>query len=328
MATALRSPAAGSGAAERRLARLFRREIAPRVAALDAERAKRRGQFLATVVGCGLAVPALVAVLWPLDPGWAIVAGVIGLAIGAKVLARQQRSFHDHLRRLVMPAICEAIGELQHTTGAAPGVPLDELTSLGLLPQHNWRRIDDVFTGRHRATEFVMAEIRLRQRSRGGRRSRSRTVFRGLILALEVPREIPARILIARDAGGLGNRLKGWLKGFSGLERVALPAPEFEARFEVYADRPEIARSTVSPAVCAALTALAEAHAGRPLQAAFQGRRFYLALPRRGDQFRLGSLFRSLDGLEREAGEVLRDIQIVHRVIDALHGREPARRSL
>jgi Protein of unknown function (DUF3137) len=324
MATALRSPRAASGTPEKRLARLFRREIAPHIASLDAERARRRGQFLATLVGCALGVPALTALLWPLDSGWAVAVGVIGVAIGANVLCQQQRAFRHHLRKLVMPAICQAIGDVQHHTGEAPGVPFDALERLGLLPGHNWRRIDDAFSGRHRGTGFVMAEVLLRQRSRGSRRSRSRKVFRGLVFAIEVPREIPARILIARDSGALGNRLKGWLKGFSGLAPVPLPDPEFEARFEVYADRPEVARSTVSPSVCAALTCLADRHPGRPLQGAFQGRWFYLSMPRAGDQFRLGSLFRSLDGLQREAGQVLRDIQIVHRVIDTLHGDAPA----
>jgi Protein of unknown function (DUF3137) len=320
MATALRSPRVGSSAPEQRLAGLFRREIAPQIAALDAERAKRRAKFLVTLVGCTLGVPGLTALLWPFDPGWAVAVGVIGLAIAANVLGQQQRSFRHHLRQLVMPAICQAIGEVQHRTGEAPGVPFDDLERIGLLPGHNRRRIDDVFTGRHRGTGFVMAEVVLRQRSRGGRHRRSRTVFRGLLLAIEVPREIPARILIVRDSGALGNRLKGWLKSFSGLERVALPDPEFEARFELYADRAEVARGTVSPSVCAALTRLADSHAGRPLQGAFQGRWFYLTMPRAGDQFRLGSLFRALDGLQQEAGQVLRDIQIVHRVIDGLHG--------
>jgi hypothetical protein len=325
MATALGSPLAGSSAPEKRLAQLFRREVAPHLAALDAEHAKRRTQFLVTLVGGALGVTVLTALLWPLDPGWAVAASVIGLAIAAKVLGQQQRSFRHYLRRLVMPAICQAVGELQHRSGEAPDVPFDALERLGLLPGHNWRRIDDVFIGRHRGTGFVMAEALLRQRSRGSRRHRSCTVFRGLILAIEVPREVPARILIARDSGALGNRLRGWLKSFSGLARVTLPDPEFEARFECYADRPEVARSTVSPGFCAALTRLADGHAGRPLQGAFQGRWFYLSMPRRGDQFRLGSLFRSLDGLQQEAGQVLQDIQIVHRVIDTLHGAAATR---
>jgi hypothetical protein len=320
MATALSSTRAGARTPERRLAQIFRREVAPHIAALDAERARRRGKFLATAIGAAVALPALVLALWPLGHEWALLVGVVGVAIAVNVLAQQQRSFRHHLRTLVMPAICRAIGGLQHRAGEAAEISFDDLERLGLLPQHNARRIDDVFSGRHRETAFVMAEARLRQRRRTGRNSRNRTVFRGLILAIEVPREIPAPILIARDSGALGNRVRGWLKSFQSLERVALPHPAFEARFEVYGERAEMVRETISPGVCDALVALAEAHPKEAMQGAFQGRWFYLTLARRSDQFRLGSLFRSLDGLEQEAGQVLQDIQIVHRVIDTLHG--------
>ena len=268
-----------------------------------------------------LALPVLVAALWPLGPDWALLAGVVGLALALNLLARQQRSFRDHLRALVMPAICRAIGGLQHCAGEAAELPFAELERLGLLPEHDARQIDDVFAGRHRDTAFVMAEARLRLHPRSSYRRRSRTVFRGLILAIEVPRLIRTPILIARDAGALGNGLRGWLKRFKGIAaRSTLPHPAFEARFEVYAEQAGLARETVSPGVCEALVALADAHPGQRMQGAFQGRWFYLTFARRGDQFRLGSLFRSLEGLEQEAGQVLCDIQLVHRVIDRLRG--------
>jgi hypothetical protein len=315
MATALSSPRAPG----RRLAQIFRREVAPHIAALDAERARRRDQFLATALGAAIVLPALVGALWPLGHEWALPAGVIGAALAINLLARQQRGFRHQLRALVMPAICRAAGDLQHRVGEAPGLPFAELEHLGLLPSHDARRIDDVFSGRHRDTAFVMAETRLLRDRRSSRHGRSSTVFRGLIFAIEVPHAIPAPILIARDAGMVGNRVKGWLKSFKGLQRVPLPHPPFEARFEVYGERADVVRETVAPGVCDALVALAEGHPRRAIQGAFQGRWFYLTLACRGDQFRLGSLFRSLDGLEQEAGQVLHDVQIVQRVIDTLH---------
>ena len=148
-------------------------------------------------------------------------------------------------------------------------------------------------------------------------------VFRGLIFAVAVPREVPARILVAGESGAIGNQLKAWIRGFSGLERVSLPHPAFEARFEVYSDDPVVARDSVGPAFCDAMVELAEAHEGRPIQGAFRLRSFYLTIPKRRDQFRLGSLFRSLDGLEAEAEQVLQDVRIVQRVIDTLHRARP-----
>jgi hypothetical protein len=319
MATALRSSPTGSSVPDRQLARLFEREIAPHIRSLAAERAEGRARFITTASAFAIGIAALLYALWPVDPGWALLAAAVPLAIGVNVLSSQQRKFRHRVRDLVMPAICQAAGELQHGAGDAPGIPFDDLEQQGLLPRHNRRAIDDVFEGRHRDTGFVMAEARLRQRSTG-RRSRTRTVFRGLILAIEVPKEVRARILLAREAGAIGNRLKGWISGFSGLARVALPHPAFEARFEVYSDNATVALDVVAPGFCDAMVALAEAHRGRPIQGAFRGHWFYLTMPQRGDRFRLGSLFRSLHGLAVEAQQVLQDVRIVHRVIDTLHG--------
>jgi hypothetical protein len=319
MATAFRHSHSDARAPERRLAEFFQREIAPRIGSFEAERVEARARFITTAIAFAAAIPILLYVLWPLDPGWAVLATAVPLAIGVTVLSSQQRKFRHRVRDLVMPAICAAIGDLQHGAGDASAVPFDDLESLGLLPNHNRRTIDDIFEGRHRGTGFVMAEARLRRRS-GGRRRSTRTVFRGLILAIEVPREVRPRILIAREAGAVGNRLKGWIKGFSGLARVSLPHPAFEARFEVYSDNPAAAREVVGPGFCDAMAALADAHRERPIQGAFRGRWFYLAMRERGDSFRLGSLFRPLHGLAAEAEQVLQEVRIVHRVIDTLHG--------
>jgi hypothetical protein len=221
-----------------------------------------------------------------------------------------------------MPAICGAIGDIRHDTGAADDLDLDGLARIGLVPGHNRRQIDDVFRGRHRATEFATAELRLRRVRRYGRRD-SRTVFRGLIMAIAMPHPTAARILIASDAGRIGNRLEGWIKSIGTMRRVALAAPDFEARFEVYADRPEAALATMTPKLCANLVALADAHHGAPFEAAIDAGRLFVALPKRGDLFRIGSLFRSTDALEEDAVRVLHDVQIVHRLIDYLHGDRP-----
>ena len=148
-------------------------------------------------------------------------------------------------------------------------------------------------------------------------------MFRGLIFGLDVPRAVPARILIAKDGGLIGNGMKGWFKGLSGMQRVTLPDEAFEARFEVYADRPEVARATVTPALCANLVALAAAQDDAPFQAAFADDRFFVAMRRRGDQFGVGSVFRSTALLEQEATRLLQEVQIVHRMIDYLRGDRP-----
>jgi Protein of unknown function (DUF3137) len=309
--------------AERRLLELFRREVAPNLAALERRRTQHRLGHLAVLAGILGGIFAVFLLAQSLQQG--LFAGAIVLVGGFLLMQWAQRSYTDQVRKAVMPVVCGAIGDLSHGVGAAPDLNLDRLAEIGLVPGHTRERIDDVFCGRHRGTRFTMAEVRLRRVGHSRRRSR-RTVFRGLIFALDVPRPVPARILIAKDGGLVGNAVRGWIKGLGGIQRVPLPDEAFEARFEVHADRPEAARATVTSELCTNLVALAEAQDGAPLQAAFTDDRFFVAMPRRGDQFGIGSVFRSTALLEQEAARLLEEVQIVHRMIDYLHGdRAPLR---
>jgi hypothetical protein len=311
------------GTVEGRLAELFQREVEPNLAELERQRRHYRAGFVLALSGMLGGIFLVFLLVQSLRE--ALVGGVLALVLGLALMRWVQRGYTDQVRRTVMPAICRAIGGLSHAVGSAPDLDLRRLAQVGLLPSHDRERIDDVFCGDHRDVGFTMAEVRLR-RVRYSRRRRSHTVFRGLIFAIDVPRAVPARILIARDGGLIGNGLKGWIKGFEGMRRVALPDEGFEARFEVYADDPEAALATVTPALCANLAALAAAQDGAPFQAAFADGRFFVAMRRRGDQFGIGCVLRSTDQLEHEAGRVLQEVQIVHRLIDYLHGERPALR--
>jgi Protein of unknown function (DUF3137) len=321
MAAAL--PRTRAEQAERRLTKLFQREVTPNLAELERLRRQHRLGYLALLAATLGGIFLVFLLVQNLHH--ALTGSVVVLALGLLLMQGVERSYRNRVRRTVMPAICGALGDLSHGTGAAPDLNLGRLEQIGLVPDHSRARIDDVFCGRHRETGFTMAEVCLR-RQRPGRRRGSSTVFRGLIFAIEVPRAVPARILIARDGGLLGNGLKGWIRRLDGMQRVTLPDQTFEARFELYADRSEVALATVTPELCANLVALAAAQDGAPFQAAFADGRFFVAMRRRGDQFRIGSLFRSTDQLEDEAMLLLQEVQIVHRLIDYLHGDRPTLR--
>jgi Protein of unknown function (DUF3137) len=305
---------------DRRLSELFERGIAPALGDLERRRLGLRARYLCIVAAMlGAVVLALLSL--PV-PHHGLAAAGIAFAIGYMLLRATERSYGRAVRRTVMPTVCAAIGEIEHDAGSAPELNLDLLQEIGLVPGHNRRRIDDVFRGRHRQTGFTMAEVRLRRERRSGKRS-GHTVFQGLIFAIDVPRPVSGRVLIARDGGLIGNGIKGWLRSLGGMQRMALPDDAFEARFELYADRPEATREIVTPALCDSLVALAESHDGAPFQAAFADQRFFLAMPRRGDQFRIGSLFRSTGTLRDELAPLVHDVRIVHRLIDYLHGDRP-----
>jgi hypothetical protein len=232
-------PRAYRGTVEARLAELFQREVEPDLAELEHQRRRHRVGFLLALAAMLGGIFVVFLVVQSLQE--ALFGGVLVLVLGFALMRWAQRGYTNQVRRIVMPAICGAIGDLSHDVGSAPDLDLRRLAQVGLLPRHNRERIDDVFRGRHRDIGFTMAEVRLR-RVRYGRRGRSRTVFCGLVFAIDVPRTVPARILIARDGGLIGNGLKGWINDCEGMQRVALPEEDFEARFELYADDPDAPR--------------------------------------------------------------------------------------
>jgi hypothetical protein len=56
------------------LAEFFQREIAPRIGSFEAERVEARARFITTAIAFAAAIPTLLYVIWPLDPGWAVLA--------------------------------------------------------------------------------------------------------------------------------------------------------------------------------------------------------------------------------------------------------------
>ena len=138
-----------------------------------------------------------------------------------------------------------------------------------------------------------------------------------------MPRLFTGRTLIGSDAGRLGNKMGGWFLGMSGLKPVTIPHEAFERLYQVYADDPEEAAKLITPDFAGTMVALAEAHRGSPLKAAFADGAFLLALPIRRNMFKAGSIFRPLDDCAEDLRRVLRDITIAHRLIDFLHGERP-----
>jgi hypothetical protein len=312
---------------ERGFARVFDEEIAPRLADLEVERRSRRSDFLWRLALCVLAVPAIVlgAGFFGGTEFFGLTVFVGILAVGAAIwfLAQPKRGFRDAVRRAVLPPVCAFFGDLHHARGRQAGFDPHRFAEAGVVGSFTRSAIDDAFAGRHRDVRFAMAEARLRRRS-GGRRRRNTTVFRGLLIAVEVPKAFPGRILIGRDYGGIGNAVAGWFKTFGGLQRVELPNSRFEALYAVYSDNPETARAWLTADFMENWIAVAQAYEGSAVRAAFVGGEFLAALPTRRNLFESGSLSRPVDRIEEDLHRLLWEVTIAHRLIDFLHGERPA----
>lgn len=319
---------------ERGFAAVFAERIAPRLEELEAERRQRVAaarRQMAMALGAG----ALVAVLLSLTAAGAakdllftIGLPLVAAAVGAWLLWRRHAArWEGALAARVMPVICEFVGDLDYDHAATRGFPLEHARALGAVPAHDRARLSDRLSGRYRDTAFEIVEARLQVRRSGkDDNRRTDTVFRGLLFRVETPEQIPSKILIARDLTKIGNMLGKLFSGDSGrgMPKVELPHPEFERRFEVHAEDPDVARRVLAPAFLDNLLMIdrheGAGERGRAMQAAFHGRDFFLALNRSGDFLEMSALSRPVGDIEPALHRVFDDIALVRRVIDRLHG--------
>jgi hypothetical protein len=254
----------------------------------------------------------------------------VGILVAGTALAHYAGVYRNAARDAVTPLVCEAIGDMTRTSGAAYEV-LGRLRSLPIVTPFAHHTLDDVFTGRHDGTDFTLAEIRLFNRSTrtsGSGQNRTTTtkestVFKGLIFLIETPAAIPTRILLR---GPRIPFLCDWRPAASALERlgfrrVAAPDAAFSRHLSLWAEDGEAALTIVGPGLAGTLARLAATAGWRRIDAGFSGTRFVLLLPKGGNSFSVGGLFRPVERLPEEARALMDEIMIVHRLIDVLKGK-------
>jgi hypothetical protein len=305
--------------------RVYRREIEPHLDKLEHKRRRRVRSFYLRIAVVGLFVAAGAAAVtsFELYRDYTFVVPVLFAAavlIGYFVISAPARQQREEVKDLVIGPICDFLGELAYERKPSSHQPdPDRFEDLGVVPQHSRTKLEDRFTGRYRDTGFQMIEARLRT---GGKNKR--TVFRGLLFEIEVPKPFSGRVLMIGDQGILGNTITEFLKEkFGGLERLEFGGA-FEERYQVFTDTPEAARRLLSPGFQGTMVALAEAADRKALNAAMAEGRFLLALPHSKDLFEIGKLHRSLEHFREDVDTLMFQITIPHRVIDFLHGDRPS----
>ncbi len=317
---------------EQGFAPIFEDQVRPALMGLEEERIARLARArrwmvmvlaAAAVLAAGvllifqLATPAIIAALV------IAVLGVIGMAAARAI---QSSGWSGSVAEAIMPAICSHVGALEFDAKAVSGFPIGPMQSLGLVGSYDRARLTDRLTGRHRDTGFEMVEAYLTRKTRDSDGdSKTTTVFKGLLFRIGVPVPVPTDILITRDYGKIGNKLGSLFSGGKGrgMPRVEMDHAGFEEVFEVHANDPAAARDFMPPAFLDNLLNIGESEGrkgAKSMRAGFAGNSFWLALGRGGDFLAMGSLTRPVMDMEDDLHAIFADIEMVHRIIDRLHG--------
>ena len=306
---------------EQGFAQVFRDRIAPILRHHEGLRIQMRGKAVTGIGVCGLLGAGGGAAAYV--QGWeaaTFIAPFLGV-IGAFVsYGYYQSKWSSGLSSEVIPVLCDFLGGM---TYGGPALSPGEFEELGVVPYHSGSSLDDTVNGIHNGLDYTLTEAKLTiRRSSGKGRSRTTTVFKGLMIRIEMAEEVP-QITFARDRGGFANRIS---EAFSdvrkGRENIETCFPDFEQHYEAYSADPIAARQFITPRLAEGLLEIAQIETGheRYIAAATRGRGFYLAIPRNDDFLGLGSLFRPLTVAEDDFHDCLADLTLPRRVIDALGG--------
>ena len=310
---------------ERGFAEVYRREIVPILERQEAGRLVAKGRAMKWIglsLGLGIAAAAGVIALGASmgAAGAAVALGLQPLIFGgiAALIVRtvHQKRWKSGLSAEAMPVACRFLGDIDY---GRQKIDPAEFTRLGVTPRCSGTHLEDPVSGTHAGLGYAMTEARLTQRRSSGKGgSRTVTVFRGLLMRIELATPAPD-IFFRREHGAVGKWLIRTFSGFPpGSEKIELDDPDFEAAYETYARDPAAARAFISPRLTDGLMAVARTQTGKDfVSAALSGRHMYLALPRKGDFLSLGSLFRRLDVPEEEFHRLLDELTLPRRVIDA-----------
>ena len=258
---------------------------------------------------------------------FAVILGLHAAVIGPGVAIYLAHRYRKAARDVVTPVVCAAIGGITHHDNVRSG-EVGRLRRAKLVAPYTTLDIDDVFQGTHDGVAFVMMELHLKKVTRtvsgsgGNRRSSTRasTIFRGLMFRIATPRPIPVPILIRGHRHAVGTPWRLADSDLEGLQRIDIPDEAFARHLSLWTSDWDRASQVITVQFVAVMAELAASAGRKGIDAAFDIDQFLLLLPRRGDQFKVGGLFRSVRRLRADAHRLMDEILMVHRLIETLKG--------
>lgn len=261
--------------------------------------------FLAAVAGLRIGGDAGMIV--------AMFAGMIGFgAAGARINRTRGEITND----LVGP-LAEHLGFDYMRTRNRPDY-CEPFRRFGLLRRFNRETWEDEIVGGHEGVAFSLVEAHLKYRT-NGRKKKTRTVFHGQLIVIEIPQRFAGTTIIKRDAKIL-NALASPGREY---QKVGLASSKFERIFEAWSTDQVEARMLLEPIMLERFEELDRLFDGAQFRAAFSNGKLYIAL-NVGDRLNMGTMFKPIDGHDRMR-QLLQEFDLVFDLIDVATRRAPSR---
>lgn len=285
--------------------------VAPFLADREIVRRRAVNEF-AMIIAASAVAAVLLGLLLPFGDSnaqFAVIAfAMLAIGAGARLEKTRREITHGLLER-----ITAKFGFTYRGSIGRPGFATDFMR-LKLLPQFNREEWEDEVAGDYSGVEFRLCEAHLKFKT-SGKRSSTRTVFRGQLLAIDYPKRFAGSTILLRDAGLL-NVLGKPSKSHS---RVGLGSLAFEKAFEAWSTDQVEAHDLLDPVVLERFMELERLFGGKKLRAAFDGGKLLIAIET-GDRLSLGTMFSPIDSADR-ANRILKEFDLIFDLIDVAVSR-------
>lgn len=215
--------------------------------------------------------------------GWSV---VLFMALAAFVW-QPVKTYHNTIKEDIFPLILNYFGAgFQYTSHSQ--MPITLLHASEIIPQFDREESEDYVRGNYKGVALESVETELIRQENSRSRKDETTVFKGLFIRLQANKKFHGRTIIRTEADFLSN---WWYQTNRNLEPVTLEDPEFESRFNVYADDQVESRYLLTTSFMQRLLNLQQIFAQAPLQASFYNNTLLLMLPYNRPWFEPASIF-------------------------------------
>lgn len=265
-------------------------------AELEIERHRMLNIFIKRLLLTGIFIPILILLFWSSFWGDYIAQSQTLTDITIYILAAYVLisaiyccspidSFLTDVKHEIMKDFSHFWGDFEYSFRQS--LPDKTITNSQLFPFYDNKSGDDYFHGNYQGIQTIISEELLTKKVRTKNGSHNVTVFRGVVILLEMNKKFKGKTIVLKDRGFFNI-----FKRIGGKERVKLEDVVFERRFEVFADDQIEARYLLTTAFMERILKVKDAFRGQNIQFSFFDNKLLIAIETKCDMFEVSSLFR------------------------------------
>ena len=218
-----------------------------------------------------------------------------------------KRAYARAYKTSVLPEVAQVYGLKYDIDGK---IAEADITAGGIAPNYDRYSSEDYFAGTYKSAGIRFAEIKLEQKRRSKRRTYYVTVFKGLAVAIKLPKpRFYGHTIVVRDGAWLGE----WARdSFSKLKRADLVDPVFEKKYSVFTNDQVEARYLLDPAMIERINQLEQPYEGKgTVSVSYRDGTVFMLLPSKKDLFEPADIAipatdpHALAALRRQVGDLL-----------------------